>query len=75
MTKLLSLLGTLSRRSALLISGFLLGFMVAQSDSEIRYQLEDLIKSSGLTPELLAIAFPLISEWFSQQHNKALQGF
>lgn len=72
MTKLLSVFGTLSRRSALLLSGFLLGFMFYESDSEIRHRLHALIHSTGITPELVAGAFPIISEWFSQQHNNRL---
>jgi len=71
---MINFLGTVSRRTAVLCAGFLLGFMFYESDSDLRDKLFEVIHSSGITPETVAVALSLGSEWFSQQHNLKLQG-
>jgi len=72
MSKLLAFFGTATRRTAVFMSGFLLGFIFYESDSEIRHRLAQLMHDTGITSEALAILAPLVSEWFSQQHNQRL---
>jgi len=72
MSKTIALVGLLIRRSSLLFAGFLVGFIFREADLEVRFKLEELISNSGITPELVALVFPLISEYFSMLHNKRL---
>lgn len=72
---MIALLGTMCRRGGYFTAGFLLGFLFYESDSEVRHRLAQLMHDTGITTESVALILPMISEWFSQQHNKKLMGY